>query len=392
MPKLLFTSYAHVNRDKVLERFVQRLCHEVLQRATGQLKPTEVVFFDSEGIQTGEDWIKKLSNAVSECQVCLAICSPAFIGSEFCGKEIRVFLERLQQWEALPGNAGNVGRSIIPVIWIKSTMPDVLKRFQYDEKAFPPDYGILGLRTLCQLSKYKDKRTLVEIVLAERIVDAAKSSLPTSGAIPHFDQIDSIFHISPVGTHYGVALVPLIKGDLSAKPYGQELTLRNLMDDACGSRVPWRMLEPDGKLGQRINEAKKNREAIVVVADLDTLGQPLYKKVVAAVDAAVADQSAILLIGSGGQSTSAAQDKNLGITLVGYFPKALPKVWYSDSNSIRSLDSLRKSLEETITKLRSRLVEEDPAREATDPKMVADAAAEGVAIERQPVLTGPGGK
>jgi hypothetical protein len=392
MPQLFFTSYSHINRDRFLERFIEQLRSEVLQRGPGGLRAEEIAFFDSEGIQTGEEWVRKLAAAVSECKVCVAVCTPAFTNSEFCGKEINVFIERLRKWEQIPGNAGTVGRSILPVIWVKAALPDVLGRFQYDEKAFPSEYMEHGLRTLFQLPRYAGKRGEVIITLAERIVKAADSNLPPSGPLPHFDQISSIFHEQRRGSRYGIALVPLLKGGLFAKPYGQSPTLRDLMDEACLPRVPWRVVEQDGKLKQRLDQAKENREAIVVVTDLDTLSDPMYGGVISTIDSATGEQTAILLIGSEGQLLSASQEQGIEVTFAGSFPTALPKAWYTDWKSIHSLESLRKVLEETITKLRSLLVKGDPGREASDPKLVAQATAEGVPIERQPILTGPGGK
>ena len=93
MPHIFFSSYAHLNnRDGFLKKFVDELREEVLQRARRKLKPEEVAFFDTEGVQTGEEWVKKISTAVCNCKVCVAICSPVYEDSEFCGKEIRVFL------------------------------------------------------------------------------------------------------------------------------------------------------------------------------------------------------------------------------------------------------------------------------------------------------------
>lgn len=401
MAQLFFTSYAHQNRDKVLEKFVERLRDEVLQRGARKvlqrdrqdpIKPEDVVFFDSEGIQTGEEWVKKLSAAVTQCKVCVAICSPDYVDSEFCGKEIRVFLERLREWEGRAENAGAPGRPIVPVIWVKDMLPGVLARFQYDEIKFPREYREQGLRTLCQLNKYRDQRTRVVITLAERIVDAAKADLPPRSPIPHFGLFSSVFHEQPRGARYGVALVALVQGGPDARLYGQDLTLRRLVDEACVPRISWRALEQDGQLKDRLGEARENREIMLVVADWETLRDPLYQGAIAAVDASAGEQTAFLIVGPEAPATSAAQEKDALVSLRGHFPNVLPKVWHCDGNSICSVESLRKSLGTTIPTLRSRLVNEDPARAARDPQIAAAAAAEGVPIDRLSVVNGPGGK
>ncbi len=68
--QIFFVSYARINRDKVLEKFIHRLRDEVIQRASGKLRQEDVLFFDSEGIQTGEDWVRKLAAVVSSYKVC----------------------------------------------------------------------------------------------------------------------------------------------------------------------------------------------------------------------------------------------------------------------------------------------------------------------------------
>lgn len=56
--QIFFVSYARNNRDRILEKFIHRLRDEVIQRASGKLRQEDVLFFDSEGIQTGEDWVR----------------------------------------------------------------------------------------------------------------------------------------------------------------------------------------------------------------------------------------------------------------------------------------------------------------------------------------------
>jgi hypothetical protein len=235
MDPLFFTSYSHKNGDSKLKEFIARLKDEVFQRA-GAASIDEVCFFDATGITTGEDWNKRLAIAVKQSKVCLAICTPAYVTSEFCGKEIRVFLERLRQWEV--ANPGISGRHIIPIIWIKADMPQDLKRFQYDDQKFPREYVENGLRTLCQLHRYEDQRTEVEIELAERIVAATKSTLPPRADLPDFFYVPSVFHDQGRGPRYGMALVPLIQNELAAQPYDNGPRLRQVMDEACADRIP----------------------------------------------------------------------------------------------------------------------------------------------------------
>lgn len=313
------------------------------------------------------------------------------MNSEFCGKELRVFIGRLEQWEKSSENVGKDGRAIIPVLWVKTSLPDVMRKFQHDEAAFPADYHVHGLRTLFQLNKYQDKRTQVVITLAERIFTAAtRTNLPSSSPIPHFNFIPSVFHEEQRGTRYGVALVALINGGTSAVPYEIGPTFSTLMESACAQGIPWRELEQDAKLRQRLRETADTREAVLIVADLETLRNPLYQKVFEDVDAEASKQCALLIIRRETGRVSADLETNIQITIKSRMPNVFTKARLHDWNSIYSHESLRQRLEETITRLRQSLVAEAPALKVHDASLEAAAAAEGIPVERHPALIGPG--
>jgi hypothetical protein len=165
------------------------------------------------------------------------------------------------------------------------------------------------------------------------------------------------------------------------------------MDDACGGLIPWRHLELDRTLEDRVREARDNQETILVITDLATLHHQLYKRVVESVDRAAGERSAILVIRNEAGPAPAAAEEQVEFTLGQvHFPNAFAKAWYRDCSSIRSVDDLCKVLGATVVKLRTRLINEGPPRPAHDPAIVDAAIAAGVPVERQPVLAGPGGK
>jgi hypothetical protein len=388
--EVAFTSYSQLNnRDRYLREFIDQLRQELSQRAPGALPPEDVLFFDSDGIETGEDWRKRLSIAVAGCKVLVAICSPHFVNSEFCGKEVQIFLERLHEWEQQLENQGKPGRAIITVLWIKTDIPQVLNRYQFKDSELPDEYKQNDLRTLCQLKQLADHRTAVLLTLTKRILEAAAGDLPVLQAIPHFDNIASAFRAPPPGARYGVAVVDLVQAGYIPAANPAPFVVRNLVAEVCAASVPWRMLEPDGDLTKTLQAAKKNREAVLILADLPTLTAQLAQQTLALVDAAGGGQTALVIAGGAGAAAAGA-NQQLDITLAGLFPTSYAAFWERVIEPLGTPAGLRKVLSETVARLRGRLVREDTPAQATDPGLTALATAAGIPIERQPVLAGPG--
>ena len=162
------------------------------------------------------------------------------------------------------------------------------------------------------------------------------------------------------------------------------------MESACAQGIPWRELRQDAKLRQRLRETADTREAVLIVADLETLRNPLYQKVFEDVDAEASKQCALLIIRRETGRASADLETNIQITIKSRMPNVFTKARLHDWNSIYSHESLRQRLEETITRLRQSLVAEAPALKVHDASLEAAAAAEGIPVERHPALIGPG--
>jgi hypothetical protein len=124
------------------------------------------------------------------------------------------------------------------------------------------------------------------------------------------------------------------------------------------------------------------------VSDFETLRDDLFKNLVGAVNNAGGEQSALLVIDSDGP---AIQLEDVETALKGHFPKVLRTIWYKQY-SLRCVDQMKRTLAEAIIKLRDRIMNEDEPRKAYDPAILAAAIAEGIPIERQPMLSVPGGQ
>jgi hypothetical protein len=397
MAKIVFVSYSHVNSDTYLSRFVQDLARGVLQHLESGTVD-DVAFFDAERIENGEYWKKRLADELAKCKVCVAVCTPAFRASEFCGKELRVLLDRMAAWETAAGVAQNSRSPIFPIIWVRTDpdegalpIPPVLAPLQFGKGIASPVYKMKGLSTMYQLRKYADKRKEIVLSLAESIATAIKKiDLPPRAGLPDFDYIKSAFHDINAPVRHGVALLPLLHGGAQATPLAAGPTLMSALDAACGSQIPRRVMEQTAGLGARLEASSQKHEIALVVTTVEALTDPIWTNVVQATDAALKAPAAVIVIRSDA-SLAAGDDVNAMITIKSAFQSAIARQIPIDGSSARSADSLARALSETILSIRQKLVADSAHTAATDPGLSAEAAANGIPIDRKPGVVGPPG-
>ena len=221
MSFVFFTSYARVNKTRYLEKFVKELSQQVLDKTN--FPPEQIGFFDGSNIETGQDWARVLGDALRTCKVIVCLCTPHSLNSQFCGKEMQVFLLRRENWLNQPGNENRKAGIVFPVIWERpaGALPEALDRFQFTDNALPRKYVEKGLNALSQVSRERDNFRTVVITLAERIRDAViESALPEWPQLPPFDEIPSIFHTDASTLLYQYGVVFLHNQGRTWRPFG----------------------------------------------------------------------------------------------------------------------------------------------------------------------------
>jgi hypothetical protein len=117
-------------------------------------------------VRGGMGWTDELLEAVGTCQVLIALLSPRFLASEWCGKEWSAFSQR--QVRALEASQGPERGCIVPVLWTPP-VPDLsrfgpaseIQVFSPDstpDPALPDRYrnnGIYGLLRTGQVDSYQ---------------------------------------------------------------------------------------------------------------------------------------------------------------------------------------------------------------------------------------------
>ena len=139
-----FLSYARKDdeRDEFVKRFYDDLVVEL--RRIGADPAAQPSFRDVERLGLGDDWARVLGAAVGHCRAFVALYSPAYLNSEYCGKEWTAFRERLLQYRL---ETEMDVPALIPVLWapMEGTLPEAIARFQYNEAGMGQEYAAHGL-------------------------------------------------------------------------------------------------------------------------------------------------------------------------------------------------------------------------------------------------------
>lgn len=81
-----FISWPRSNAGSADAEFMRKLRLALMDEARQKLLPG-AVFLDQDEIHAGEDWSQRISAALSQSLTMVALCEPAYYGSEYCGRE-----------------------------------------------------------------------------------------------------------------------------------------------------------------------------------------------------------------------------------------------------------------------------------------------------------------
>src|SRR5215468_5632157 len=187
-----FVSYANGDDDPYVEQFFDDLVQEI-RNLDPEPNREDVGFLDSDSLKLGTPWLPRLDDALSTCRCFVALCSPRYFVSEFCGKEWSVFEARARQYEELNGYAA---AALLPVMWQPMReMHPAAATIQYRSRNLGATYHKHGLRSLVRLKRFKDDYQLFILALAQHIVDTARNHpLPPPLFGLNSDRIRSAFH------------------------------------------------------------------------------------------------------------------------------------------------------------------------------------------------------
>ncbi len=421
MPRGFFFSYARANRDEYLNRFYQDLCDEAALKDYWPNR--EIGFFDAKAIETGTIWDEELAKALRTSSVLVAMCSPDYVNSTYCGKEFQVFRERHREYVARyrPVNAP---RFIFPVIWGHpgGSLREVILRYQLaddgmGEGKFPTAYMQEGLRYVMKLERHREDYKTLVTHLAHRIVDASKEHrLDDLVNLKPLDQLTSAFHTDPVeaeqdGSQAWFAFVAgqptelvslrnvdryRLKGASDWRPFHPDSfeTVGSLAHTSVARQnLSYRELAANTSLMDAIKAARQRHEVVVLVVDPWALKLPSYLKVMEDYDANNYDNCALLIPWNSPDPETDGQREELRelVEKTFRFKKQQRKlIYYRDD--IGSARTLKSELLKILVRWKTRSIETAPKpAQIKNEKVEREAREAGRHIDRQPVVTGPGG-
>jgi FxsC-like protein len=118
----VFFSYSQSNENPYLAQFRKDLSEMVSTRCALDLE--DVLFVDREVLRTGAHWETNIRDALQSTRVLVALWSPHYFRSEWCGREWYVFWQRQLAHAAASGQPQKLPEVVIPVLWIPTSMAD----------------------------------------------------------------------------------------------------------------------------------------------------------------------------------------------------------------------------------------------------------------------------
>ena len=202
MPAHFFLSYARADEDGYVAKFFEDLAREV-RRLSGR-DGDEAGFQDYASMRVGTMWAQELFSALNTAPTFVALCSPSYFTSEFCGREWALFAARVERYRQL---YGQFPKALVPVIWVPARdIPETVRRLQLTDPEFGETYAREGVYHLLRLRKYRQDYLIFLRALANRLLEAVEpNSTPPLDARYPVASIESAFHVRRSGSTPGVA-------------------------------------------------------------------------------------------------------------------------------------------------------------------------------------------
>jgi FxsC-like protein len=417
-----FTSYARADRDRYLEQFVSDLREEVRRKHPQSMTAESIAFLDTSSIEAGEVWQQELSNALRTSQVCVALCSPRYFDSEYCGKEFHIFCERRTAY--LRSHGTHSARVIFPVVWetVRGRIPEAVAQFQYTDDDFPRIYADEGLRYLMKLrNRYRTEYAHFVDRLASKMVAAGLAApLTTLSQLPPLSSVPSAFRsrsrgagtvkLEPRGPNNATFL--FVVG--SREQLASYRTTLHAYSDSGGWY--WRPFYPEsaesaGRLAQaaatsldlrfceielthnlidQLEQARANNEPVVLVADPWSVSIEYVAGLMQQYDRSTLMNCGVLVAWNDTDLETRANENTLRGSVRCCFPqKTVLQRQAHQWDGIRSAAALKQKMEETLTILRLLLIEmREPERKVESAELLAHAREHGVLPTTAPIIQG----
>lgn len=203
-----FLSYTRANNDVFLKKFFDELSQAIRDRR-GLPQAADVGFFDQRNLELGEQWDQTIVEALQTSAVVVAVASPGYFKSEYCGKEWELFRRRLAA-----ASAGQPLAPLIkPIVWIPFNMTGLAPAVTHGQLTFGDPQAIHNQRGFKYLLKNLQEHqtafnNLVESLAAEITNAADHHQTPRLAQVPRLGQVPSAFATGAAGASMPVPTGP----------------------------------------------------------------------------------------------------------------------------------------------------------------------------------------
>lgn len=381
---LFFMSYAREDTAEHVTLFFDALCERLSAYFP---EANKLGFLDTHDIGLGQAWPAAVAEALSTAPLLIPLYSPRFFTRLECGREVTVFLDRIQQY----GATSAPSRSILPVWWIRQRcrVHPCLESIRHDLPGAATAYARVGLEPM--MNNRQTRRNVVQTfaqAFAEQIISVLDwPVLPPLKRVltaEAYINIPSAFHrtsnltASPRSSANAIhcaCIAPTASEAATVRQttsmYGTEPWEWKAFDPpetrpimtiaqevAAGEGLLCSPLEFDDRLPAQIEEARQNRRVVVVIVDSWVLNIPKYERLFSDFERILAPNCTVLVpFNESDNESSRARD---------HLRRNLKAVFYSRSQhiaaspyfqpQIRSRDQFAMELRKAIAALRAALL------------------------------------
>lgn len=165
----------------------------------GDVRDSDVGFFDASGIRTGAGWREALAGALRSCRVMVCLYSRGYFNSEYCGKELSIFRSRIDGYLRAAPDGPPPPPLIIPVLWdrpdrLPKPLPAAVTGIQHSDAELGKTYAVEGLYFLMKVSKFRGEYEEFLLRFAEKVFRAGEPDLlPPLTTLPDLDAVRNAF-------------------------------------------------------------------------------------------------------------------------------------------------------------------------------------------------------
>lgn len=188
----MFVSHASGDRLALTGKYLLRFIKEVESRLNSvdpRQGDSRRLFLDRRDIEFGDAWETALQQAVCCSRALLCLVSPRYLISEWCGKELQVFLHRRDDANR-DGTSPEIVNWIFPLIWDfgprTRSLPRVLSQFQYRPPEADDDFFEVGIVGYYRQGRWKAVNKIIDGFVRQlaKMFERQPGGLPHAAGLP----------------------------------------------------------------------------------------------------------------------------------------------------------------------------------------------------------------